>query len=141
MIVLKFELHNAHIDAICTLFYKKKNLLLLAKIKFGKSLISKLMPFLTSTLDIILTLMPLKLLKREQSEMIYYIPYKKGIVFNKKNNTKQILIDIAIENYSYVFTNPKIDFSKKFKQNILNKLLFINCFYSFAINEIYLIRK
>lgn len=38
MIILRFELYNGQINAIYILFYKKRDLLLLTKIKFGKSL-------------------------------------------------------------------------------------------------------
>lgn len=59
--------------------------------------------------------MPLKLLQEEQSKIINCIPYRKSIVLNEKNNTKQILANIAIKGYTHIFTSPEIAFSKKFK--------------------------
>ena len=40
LVVFRFKLHEAQFEAIYTLFYKKKDFLLLAKTGFGKSLIS-----------------------------------------------------------------------------------------------------
>ena len=141
MIVFGFKLDNAQVDAICTLFYKKRDLLLLTKTGFGKNLIFQLIPFLLSTPRFVLTLMLLKLLQVEHSEMINYIPYGKGIVLNGKNNIKQILANIWTGDYTYVFTSPEIAFSKKFKQSILDTPFFTNCLCLFAINKIYLIEE
>lgn len=65
MIVFKFEHHDAQADAICILFYEIRDLLLLAKTGLGKSLIFQLIIFLLSTSEVVLTLMPLKLLQVE----------------------------------------------------------------------------
>lgn len=73
--------------------------------------------------------------------MINYIFYKKSIILNKENNTKQIFINIATKSYINIFIRYEIIFSKKFKQNILNKPLFDDYFYLFAINKIYLMEK
>ena len=62
LIVFGYTLHEGQIDAIHTLYYEQKDLLLLAKIGFGKNLIFQLLPFLSATPSVILTLMPLKLL-------------------------------------------------------------------------------
>ena len=86
MIVFGFELHNVQVDAICTLFYKRKDLLLLAKTVLGKSLIFQFIPFLTSIPGVILMLISLKLLQVEQSEIINCIPYGKSIILNRRFN-------------------------------------------------------
>ena len=137
MIVFGFELRDAQVDDICTLFYKRRDLLLPAKTGFGKSLIFQLIPFLISTPGVVLTLMPLKLLQAEQSEMINCIPYGKGIVLNGENNTKRVLADIAIGGYTHIFTSLEITLSKKFKQSILDKLSFTDRFCLLAVDEIH----
>lgn len=80
LIVFGFTVYDAQADAICTLFYEKIDLLLLAKTGFGKSLIFQLLPFMTATPGVVLILMPLKLLQAEQSELINRIPQGKGIL-------------------------------------------------------------
>lgn len=81
-------LHNEQVEAICTLFYEQRDLLLLAKTGFDKSLIFQLVPFLLAKPGVVLTLMPLKLLQAKQSEMINRIPQGKEIVLNGENNNK-----------------------------------------------------
>lgn len=73
--------------------------------------------------------------------MINYIPHKKDIVLNGENTIKQVLTNIITRRYSYIFTRYKITLSKKFKQSILNKPLFIDCLCLVAIDKIYLVEK
>lgn len=61
-IIFGFSLHKDQIKAMYTLFYKRRDLLLLIKTSFGKNLIFQLFPFLSAISNIILTLMPLKVL-------------------------------------------------------------------------------
>lgn len=120
LIIFGFPLHNAQVEAISTLFYEQRDLLLLAKTGFGKSLIFQLAPFLSTRPGVELTLMLLKLLQVEQSEMINRIPQGRGIVLNGENNNKRVLEDIAQGGYTHVFTSPEIALSKKFKNCILD---------------------
>ena len=46
MAVFKFELQESQVEAVSTLFYKRRDLLLLAKTGFGKSLIFQILPFM-----------------------------------------------------------------------------------------------
>lgn len=88
LVVFRFFLHETQIEAIWTLFYKCKDLLLLAKTGFGKSLIFQLLFFmiLVPTSRVILFLILLKLLQLKQSNMINKILHGKAIVLNGKNN-------------------------------------------------------
>lgn len=69
-IVFGFALHEGQIDAIWTLFYEHRDLLLFAKTGFRKTLILQVLLFVTSTTRVVLVLMPLKLLQAEQSTII-----------------------------------------------------------------------
>ena len=89
-IVFGFTLYEEQVDAIRTLFFEQRDLLLLAKTGFGKSLIFQLIPFMTPVLGLVLILMPLKLLQAEQSAMINRIPNAKSIVLNCRVVTAQI---------------------------------------------------
>ena len=128
-------------EAICTLFYKQRDLLLLAKTEFGKSLIFQLVPFLSAKPGVVLTLMPLKLLEAEQSEMINRIPQGKGIVLNGENNNKQGLDDIVKGGYTHVFTSPEIAFSKRFKNSVLDQTFFTDRLALLAVDEIHLVEE
>lgn len=141
LIVFGFRLHEAQIDAIHTLHDEWRDLLLLAKTGFGKSLIFQLMPFLTIAPGVVLTLIPLKLLQAEQSEKINLLPGRKGIVLNGENNTSSVLAEIANGGYSHVFSSPGIALLKKFKQNILDCSSFTKRLCLLAVDEIHLVEE
>ncbi|MCJ1349719.1 hypothetical protein MMC31_007960 [Peltigera leucophlebia] len=121
LIVFGFTLHDTQVEAICTLFYDKRDFLLLAKTGFGKSLIFQLLPFMTTPIGVVLILMPLKLLQAEQSEIINRLPQGKAIILNGENSQKSTLAEVAKGGYTHVFTSPEIALSKKFKKCILDQ--------------------
>lgn len=65
--IFGFTLKEAQVDTIYTLFYEHRDLLLLAKTGFGKSLIFQLLPFLFDHTGVVVIFMPLKLLQAEQN--------------------------------------------------------------------------
>ena len=134
-----FSLHDEQVDAIRTLFFEQRDLLLLAKTGFGKSLIFQLLSFMTSVPGLVLILMPLKLLQAEQSTMINRIANAKSIVLNGENNLASVHREIAKGGYTHVFTSPEIALSKKFKKNVLNQSSFTDRLCLLAINEIDLV--
>lgn len=66
---------------------------------------------------------------------------KKAIALIGKNNQKVIQQSITRQNYTHIFTSPKIILSKKFQTNVLDNLHFSSCFLLLAINKIYLVKK
>lgn len=108
LIVFSFTLRDAQVEAIQTLFYKQRDLLLLVKTGFGKSLIFQLIPFILDLTDIVIILMPLKLLQAEQNAMINCILNGKAIALTGENNLKAVQQAIATEGYTYVFQAPKL---------------------------------
>lgn len=105
-IVFRFSLHDEQVDAIRTLFFEQRDLLLLAKTGFGKSLIFQLLPFMTPVPGLVLILMPLKLLQAEQSTMINRIANAKSIVLNGENNLASVHREIAKGGYTHIFYEP-----------------------------------
>ena len=141
MIIFGFALRKAQIDAIWTLFYQKKDLLLLARTGFGKSLIFQLVPFMENPTGVVIILMPLKLLQAEQNAMINRIPIGKAIALTGNNNQKETQQKIAEGSYTHIFTSPEIALSKKFKTNILDNSLFAQRISLCAIDEIHLVEE
>ena len=142
LIVFGFTLHKGQIDAIWTLFYEQKDLLLLAKTGFGKSLIFQLLSFMTSNIGVVLILMPLKLLQAEQTTIINQrLPKGNTIVLNGDNNKETTQCKIARGNYTHVFTSPEIALSKKFKKNILHQHVFTDRLCLLAIDKIHLVEE
>ena len=130
LIVFGYTLHEGQIDAIHTLYYERRDLLLLAKTGFGKSLIFRLFPFLSAIPGVVLTVMPLKLLQAEQSEKINFLPGGKGFVLNGENNTSNVLAEIANGGYTHIFTSPEIALSKK----LVARIFLFNCLLSRLID-------
>lgn len=75
-------------DVIWTLFYAKKDLLLLTKTGFGKSLIFQLIPFFVESSGVVIILMRFKLFQTEQNSMINQIAKRKAIALTGENNQK-----------------------------------------------------
>lgn len=141
LIVFSFKLYEAQIKAIHILYYEQENLLLFAKMSFGKNLIFQLILFFIANLGVILTIIPLKLFQVEQSEKINRFLERKVIILNRENNINNIFAKIANKRYSHIFTSLEIALSKKLKQNILDFFFFTKHLYLFAVNEIYLVEE
>lgn len=92
-----------------------------------------------SQTDVVLILMPLKLLQVKQSKIINHLLNEKAIILNRENNQKLIQDDITQENYINVFTSLEITLSKKFKKRIFDQNKFINRLCLLAIDEIHLV--
>lgn len=108
MIIFGFTLQEAQVDALYTLFYKQRDLLLLAKTGFGKSLIFQLLPSIYDPTGVVIILMPLKLLQAEQNNMINRIATGKAIALTGENNQKVVQKSIASQNYTHVFTRDRL---------------------------------
>lgn len=140
-IVFGFILRDAQVEAIWTLFYERRDLLLLAKTGFGKSLIFQLIPFMLNPTGVVVILMPLKLLQAKQNSMINCIPNGKAIALTGENNLKAVQQAITTEGYTHVFTSPEIALSKKFKANVLDNRCFSDRLSLLAIDEIHLVEE
>lgn len=90
MAIYGFELQEGQVDAVSTLFYEWRNLLLLAKTGFEKSLIFQIMPFIFNPTGVVIILIPLKLLQAEQNSMINCIASGKAIALTGENNDKGV---------------------------------------------------
>ena len=90
MAVFKFELQKGQVEAVSTLFYERRDFLLLVKTGFKKSLIFQILPFMFNLTGVVITLMPLKLLQAEQNSMINRIASGKAIALIGENNNKAV---------------------------------------------------
>lgn len=141
MIVFGFILNDEQVNAIWTLGYKRKDLLLFAKTGFGKSVIFQLPPFMLSPCGVIIIFMPFKLLQAKQKVMINQILNEKAVALTENNNTQSMQREIAHGNYTHIFTSPEITLSKKFKKNVLDNSYFANCLCLLIIDEIHLVEQ
>ena len=141
MTVFGFKLQESQVEAISTLFYERKDLLLLAKTGFGKSLIFQILLFIFNPIGVVIIFMFVKLLWVKQNYMINWIASGKAIALKRKNNNKAVQQTIACQNYTHIFTSFKIALSKKFKANVLDNFQFASCLSILTIDEIYLIEE
>ena len=70
LFVFRYGLYEEQVDALWTLFYQATDLLILAKTKFGKSLIFQLLLFMSFFYRVMLILISLKLFQDKQNAMI-----------------------------------------------------------------------
>ncbi len=127
--------------AIYILFFEQRDLLLLAKTGFRKSLIFQLLLFFTPAPGVVQTLMSLKLLQVEQSKLINRLPRSRGIVLNGENSSNSVFTEVSKRKYTYVFTNPKIAIFMKYKKCVFNHSSFTNHFCLLTVDEIYLVEE
>lgn len=90
---------------------------------------------------VVLTLMPLKLLRTEQSELINRFSGERSIVHNCENISNNMFTEISKRGYTYVFTSPEIAISKRFKKYILDQSSFTVCLCLLVVDEIYLVEE
>lgn len=73
--------------------------------------------------------------------MTNQILQKKGIVFNRENNNKQVFNDIVKGKYTYIFNSLEIALSKQFKKKVLDQTFFTDCLALLAVDEIHLLKE
>ena len=90
---------------------------------------------------LVIVLMPLKLFQAEENAVINQIPNDKAIVLTGENNQKHTQIQIGTHGFIHLITSPEIALLKKFKQNVLDNLVFKLRLLFLGINEIHLVKK
>lgn len=136
LIVFEFTIYKAEINAIYILFFEKKDLLLFANISFRKSLIFQILLFFILVLRVVLTLILLKLLQIEQNELINKLSRVKNIIFNSKNCSNIMFIEVFKGRYIYVFLSLKIAITKRVKKYIIHHIFFTDYLCLLFIDDI-----
>lgn len=88
-IMFDFLLWEAQISTIWTLFYKRKDLLLIAQTEFEKSLIFQFILFILQSPGVVIILIPFKLLQAKQNAIINQLPKDRAIALTDENNQKE----------------------------------------------------
>lgn len=90
MAVFRLELQKGQMKAVSTLFYERRDLFLLARTDYGKSLIFQILPFIFNPTGVVIIFMPLKLLQGKQNSITNRIASRKAIALTKNNNNKAV---------------------------------------------------
>ena len=97
-----FERKNKQVEAIRHLLYDKRDLILIAKTGFGKSIIFQALPLIEEeSKQASLILMPLNLLQEEQAEKLKTIPGAKPFILNGDTNTRKNRHEIGAGAYTH----------------------------------------
>jgi len=101
-----FEPKNKQVEAIRHLLYDKRDLIrdliLIAKTGFGKSIIFQALPLIEEeSKQASLILMPLNLLQEEQAEKLKTIPGAKPFILNGDTNTRKNRHEIGAGAYTH----------------------------------------
>jgi superfamily II DNA helicase RecQ len=99
-------------NALHQLIYKGKDLILIAKTSFGKSMILQAVSILTCRL-ITLVVLPLDCIGQEQAEYITRIGGRPCLL-NAKTISRKILADIQQEKYTHILISPELAIGDKF---------------------------
>jgi ATP-dependent helicase YprA (DUF1998 family) len=97
-----FEPKNKQVDAIRHLLYEKRDLILIAKTGFGKSIIFQALPLIQEeSKQASLIIMPLNLLQEEQAEKLKTIAGANPFVLNGDTNTRKNRREIGAGAYTH----------------------------------------
>jgi superfamily II DNA helicase RecQ len=99
-------------DALRQLIYKRKDLILIAKTSFGKSMVLQAAPILMCR-SITIVLLPLDRIAQEQAEYITGIGGRPCIL-NAETFNKGILVDIRDGKYTHILLSPELAVGDKF---------------------------
>ena len=99
-------------DALQHLIYRRKDLILIAKTSFGKSMILQAVSVLTRK-SITVVVLPLDQIGQEQAEYITRIGGRPCFLNSETINTK-VLADIRDGNYTHVLISPELAIGDKF---------------------------
>jgi superfamily II DNA or RNA helicase len=125
-------------EALWWLIVEKKDLLLVAKTSFGKSLILQLLPCLIQG-AIALILLPLNAIGAEQMERIQTLPGARPIHLTANNNNNQTLIDVRSGYYSHILVSPEIACSQRFRESVLSDSKLRSRIKAVMVDEVHLV--
>jgi superfamily II DNA helicase RecQ len=125
-------------EALWWLIFEKRDLLLVAKTSFGKSLILQLLPCLIGD-SIVLILLPLNAISAEQMEKIQTLAGAQPIQLTANNNNNHTLAAMRSGYYSYILVSPEIACSKRFRESVLSDSKLRNRVKAVMVDEVHLV--
>jgi superfamily II DNA helicase RecQ len=125
-------------EALWWLISEKKDLLLVAKTSFGKSLILQLLSCLIRD-AIVLILLPLNAIGVEQMEKIQTLPGAQPIHLTANNNNNQTLAVVRKGYYSHILLSPEIACSQRFREAVLSDSKLRSRIKAVMVDEVHLV--
>lgn len=137
-LVYGFDPKPEQAEALWWLIFEKKDLLLVAKTSFGKSLILQLLPCLVRD-AIVLVLLPLNAIGAEQMEKIKTLPGAQPIHLTANNNNNQTLAAVRNGDYSHILVSPEIACSQRFRESVLSDSKLRSRIKAVMVDEVHLV--
>ena len=111
-----FDAHSGQIDCISWMLLEKRDLILVAKTSFGKSLIMQVLPCLVPR-SIALIVLPLLALGFEQEEKIRSLGrfVRPVFVHGDNVNSPNLLKDIQHGKYTHILSSPELFTGRRFR--------------------------
>jgi superfamily II DNA helicase RecQ len=111
-----FEPHSGQIDCISWMLHEKRDLILVARTSFGKSLIMQVLPCLIPR-SIILIILPLLALGFEQEEKIRRLGrFARPVFVHGDNvNSPNLLQDVQQGKYTHILSSPELFTGRRFR--------------------------
>ncbi|KAI9772493.1 MAG: hypothetical protein M1840_000698 [Geoglossum simile] len=109
----EYEPRREQVEAIHTLVYERRDLILSARTGWGKSMIFQSIPVFRNG-GIYLMIMPFNALEEEQAQSIDQIPSCRSCVLNGKSNSHALRRRIRDGEFTHVLTSPEIALGKDF---------------------------
>jgi superfamily II DNA or RNA helicase len=115
-LLYRFEAHSGQIDCISWMLQEKRDLILVAKTSFGKSLIMQVLPCLVPH-SITLIVLPLLALGFEQEEKIRSLGrFARPVFVHGDNvNSPNLLQDIQHGRYTHILSSPELFTGRRFR--------------------------
>jgi superfamily II DNA helicase RecQ len=133
-----FHAKPEQLGALWWLLFKKRDLLLVAKTSFGKSVILQLFPCLIPD-AVALILLPLNAIGTEQFKKIQTLPGARPIHLTAQNNNAQVLADIRCGLYTHILLSPEIARSRKFRKSVLSNQKLRERIKAVMVDEVHLV--
>jgi superfamily II DNA helicase RecQ len=137
-IAFDFDAKEEQVEVLWRLLIRKQDTILVAQTSFGKSLIFQMLPLLISG-AIIIIIMPLNAIGKDQWTKIKELPGGHPIMLCAENNTKTSLQEIQNGIYTHVLVSPEIASSKRFRETVLNDPKFKSKVAAVTVDEVHLV--
>ena len=125
------------LEALRVLIFERRDLMLVAKTSFGKSMIMQALPCLVPNAVVIIVL-PLNAIGSEQVKKIAKLPYVRPVHVWGKTISAELTEDIRTGSYTHILISPELLVSDKLYK-VLIDLIFYSYIALMVVNKVHLL--
>jgi superfamily II DNA helicase RecQ len=136
--IFGFEPRPKQLEALVCVVAERKDLILIAKTSFGKSLIPQAVPLLLRG-QVIICILPLNVIGEEQVEKVARLPGANPIHIRADNvDQKNLLLSVCQGAYTHIYVSPELLVGPKFLR-VLRNVTFRNHVALVVVDELHLV--